>query len=99
MAAIVDARVQSALTREFGVRWVARADGMGHEIEGIAQETLDAFSTRAHTVTQAQLRLARQWEQRHGRAPNAREMVYLGLAANKISRKGKEGQIDWDLRP
>jgi conjugative relaxase-like TrwC/TraI family protein len=96
MAAIVDAHVQSALTREFGVRWVARADGMGHEIEGIAQETLDAFSTRAHTVTQAQLRLARQWAQRHGRAPNAQEMVYLGLKANKITRKGKEEQIDWD---
>ena len=97
MAAIVDACVQSALSREFGVGWVARQDGMGHEIEGIAQQTLDAFSTRAHTVTQVQLRLARQWAQRHGRAPNAREIVYLSLAANKISRKGKEPeQIDWD---
>jgi TrwC relaxase len=46
MAAIVDARVQSALTREFGVSWVARGDGRGHEIAGIAQETLDAYSTR-----------------------------------------------------
>ncbi len=96
MAAIVDARVQSAFSREFGVSWVAREDGYGHEIAGIAQETLDAFSTRTHTVTQAQLRLARQWAQRHGRAPNAQEMVYLGLKANKISRKGKEEQIDWD---
>jgi conjugative relaxase-like TrwC/TraI family protein len=95
MAAIVD--VQSALSREFGVRWVARADGLGHEIEGIAQQALDAFSTRAHTVTQTGLRLARQWAQRRGRAPNAREMVYLSLAANKISRKGKEGQIDFDV--
>jgi AAA domain/TrwC relaxase len=69
---------------------------MGHEIEGIAQETLDAFSTRAHTVTQAQLRLARQWAQKHGRAPNAREMTFLGLHANKITRGAKDGQIDWD---
>ena len=96
MGAIVEVRVQSALSREFGVKWVARKDGMGHEIEGIAPETLDAFSTRAHTVTTAQLRLARQWAQRHGRAPNAREMTYLGLAANKITRGAKDGQIDWD---
>ena len=92
MGAIVGVRVQSALSREFGVKWVAREDGMGHEIEGIAQETLDAFSTRAHTVTRAQLSLARQWAQRHGRAPNAREMTYLGLAANKITRGRRMGR-------
>ena len=96
MGAIVEVRVKAALAREFGVTWVARADGMGHEIDGIAQETLDAFSTRAHTVTKAQLRLAREWAQRHGRAPNAREMTYLSLAANKITRGAKDGQIDWD---
>ena len=96
MGAIVEVRVKAALAREFGVKWVARDDGMGHEIEGIAQETLDAFSTRAHTVSKAQLRLAREWAQRHGRAPNAREMTYLGLAANKITRGAKDGQIDWE---
>jgi hypothetical protein len=96
MAAIVDARVQSALSREFGVRWVARADGMGHEVEGIMQETLDAFSTRGHTVTRAARRLAREWEHKHGRERNAREMTYLSLKANKITRQGKEGRIDWD---
>ena len=94
--AIQEVRVKAALSREFGVTWVARADGAGHEIEGIAQQTLDAFSTRAHTVTQAQVRLAREWERKHGRAPNAREMQYLGLKANKVTRKGKEGEIDWD---
>ena len=96
MAAIVDVRVQSALSREFGVRWVARADGRGHEIEGIAQETLDAFSTRAHTVTRKAASLARKWTQAHGRQPNAREMQYLCDQANKITRGGKEEQIDWD---
>jgi conjugative relaxase-like TrwC/TraI family protein len=90
--AIQEVRVKAALAREFGVRWVAREDGAGHEIEGIAQETLDAFSTRAHVVTQAQVRLARAWERKHGRAPNAGEMQYLGLKANKVTRKGKEGR-------
>jgi hypothetical protein len=94
--AIQEVRVKAALAREFGVKWVARADGAGHEIEGITQQTLDAFSTRAHVVTQAQLRLAREWTRKHGRAPNAREMQYLGLKANKVTRKGKEGEIDWD---
>jgi TrwC relaxase len=92
MGAIVEVRVNAALSREFDVRWAPREDGMGHEIDGIAPETLDAFSTRAHMVTQAQLRLARQWAQRHGRAPNAREMTYLGLAANKITRGRRMGR-------
>ncbi len=83
MGAIVEVRVQSALACEFGVKWVAREDGMGHEIEGIAQETLDAFSTRAHTVTRAQLRLARQWAQKHGRPPNAREMTSSRLSPGR----------------
>jgi TrwC relaxase/AAA domain len=97
MDAIVDARVQSALAREFGVGWVAREDGKGHEIAGIAQRTLDKFSARAHSVTQAQLRLARQWAQRHGREPNAREMLFLGDVANLVSRHGKDDEpIDWD---
>jgi hypothetical protein len=97
MAAIVDVRVQSALTREFGVSWVAREDGRGHEIAGIAQGTLDAFSTRAHTVTRKAAALARQWAQAHGRVPNAREMLFLCDQANKITRGAKkEEQIDWD---
>jgi hypothetical protein len=97
MDAIVDAHVQSALTREFGVSWVAREDGRGHEIEGIAQETLDKFSTRAHTVTRKAAQLARQWEREHGRAPNAREMLFISDQANQITRgTKKEEQIDWD---
>src|SRR6266516_1246762 len=39
MDAIVDARVQSALARQYGVGWVAREDGKGHEIAGSAQGT------------------------------------------------------------
>jgi len=97
MAAIVDAHVQSALTREFGVRWVARADGRGHEIAGIAQETLDAYSTRTHAVTRTAVALARQWERKYGRVPNAREMLFITDEANLASRHGKDDEpIDWD---
>jgi hypothetical protein len=97
MAAIVDARVQSALTREFGVCWVARTDGRGSEIAGIAQQTLDAYSTRTHAVTRTAAALAHQWERKYGRTPNAREMLFISDEANLASRHGKDVEpIDWD---
>jgi hypothetical protein len=97
MAAIVESRVYSALAREFGVTVRKREDGRGHEIAGIAQQTLDAYSTRAHTVTQTAARLARQWAHKYGRAPNAREMLFITDEANLASRQGKDDEpIDWD---
>ncbi|HKB46457.1 MAG TPA: relaxase domain-containing protein, partial [Ktedonobacterales bacterium] len=97
MAAIVDAHVQSALSREFGVSWVARADGRGHEIDGITQETLDAYSARTQRVTQQAAQMARTWAQKHGRAANAREMLFISDEANRVTRKAKEDtEIDWD---
>jgi hypothetical protein len=45
MAAVIAAYVEPALTREFGVQWVRRLDGMGNEIAGVTQEWKDAFST------------------------------------------------------
>src|SRR5260221_1456368 len=96
MAAIVDAHVQSALSREFGVSWAPRADGRGHEIDGITQETLDAYSARTQRVTQQAARMARTWAQKHGRAPNAREMLFISDEANRVSRKAKDDtEIDW----
>jgi len=97
MAGIVESRVYSALAREFGVAVRKRADGRGHEIAGIAQETLDAYSTRARTVTRKAAALARQWAQKYGREPNAREMLFITDEANLASRQGKDDEpIDWD---
>jgi hypothetical protein len=97
MAAIVESRVYSALAREFGVKVRQREDGRGHEIAGLAQQTLDAYSTRAHTVTRTAAALARQWERKYGRAPNAREMLFITDEANLASRQGKDDEpIDWD---
>ena len=48
------AYVEAALSREFGVRWVPRADGMGNEIAGITQAEIDAFSSRRDSVTAKQ---------------------------------------------
>jgi len=97
MAAIVESRVYSALAREFGVRVRKREDGRGHEIDGITQQTLDAYSTRARAVTRKAAALAREWERKYGRAPNAREMLFITDEANLASRQGKDNEpIDWD---
>jgi hypothetical protein len=97
MAAIVESRVYSALAREFGVKLRKREDGRGHEIDGITQQTLDAYSTRARAVTRKAAALAREWERKYGRAPNAREMLFITDEANLASRQGKDDEpIDWD---
>ena len=97
MAGIAESRVRSALTREFGVRWERREDGRGFEIEGITQDELDAFSTRTQAVSKTARRLAAKWEEKYGRAPNAREMLFLTDEANLVSRRGKGDElIDWD---
>jgi hypothetical protein len=97
MAAIVESRVYSALAREFGVKLRKRDDGRGYEIHGITQQTLDAYSTRTQTVTQKAAALARQWECKYGRTPNAREMLFITDEANLAGRQGKDDEpIDWD---
>jgi TrwC relaxase/AAA domain len=97
MEAIVDARVQSALSREFGVAWVPRPDGRCNEIAGITQEVMDAYSTRTQAVTAEGARLADKWQEKYGREPNTREMRFILDEANLSSRKSKGGgEIDWD---
>ena len=40
--AVVATHAECGLTREFGVEWVARRDGIGNELAGITQEQMDA---------------------------------------------------------
>ncbi|MGH2873510.1 MAG: MobF family relaxase, partial [Solirubrobacteraceae bacterium] len=97
LQAVAATAVECELTREFGVRWVPRADGRGNEIHGITQAQMDAYSTRTVQVKEKERELARAWERRHGRAPNSRELLYIAQAATLRSRKGKHaGEIDWD---
>jgi hypothetical protein len=96
--AVAATAVECELTREFGVAWVARADGRGNEIGGITQAQMDAYSTRTVAVKEKERELARAWERRHGRAPTSRELLYIAQAATLQSRKRKEaGVIDWDV--
>src|SRR5690349_14425889 len=50
MQAIVTAHAEAAMTRAFGVAWVARADGAGNEIRGVTQAQMDKFSSRAQDI-------------------------------------------------
>jgi TrwC relaxase len=91
------AYVEAALSREFGIAWTPRTDGAGNEIAGVAQEEMDAFSSRRDSVTAMQADLARQFRVRYGRAPNQREMLSIHRTAWAATRESKpEGPIDFD---
>ena len=97
LQAVAATAVECELTREFGVRWVPRADGRGNEIRGVTQAQMDAYSTRTVEVKEKERELARAWERRHGRAPNSRELLYIAQDATLRSRTSKQaGEIDWD---
>ena len=68
---------ETALTREFGVAWVPRADGHGREIAGISQELMDAFSSRRQTITPEARKVAAEREAQTGRRPDARQMYRI----------------------
>ena len=46
VAAIVSQHLEEALTRRFGLEWIARDDGHGFEIKGISGEMMRLFSSR-----------------------------------------------------
>jgi hypothetical protein len=97
MAAVAAAHVEAGLAREFGVRWVARPDGKGHEIAGITQAEMDAYSSRTEAIKAATPELVDAWTQKYGRAPNQRELQHIQQYATMATRAGKEdGEIDWD---
>jgi len=86
--------MEEALTRRFGVEWVARDDGHGFEIKGISGQMMRLFSSRRVSIT-AELRArAARFEPRYGREPSQRELAQLAQAANFKTRAAKEGALD-----
>jgi len=51
VAAIVSQHLEEALTRRFGLEWVARDDGHGFEIKGISGDMMRLFSSRRESIT------------------------------------------------
>ncbi len=95
VAAIVSQHLEEALTRRFGIVWVARDDGHGFEIKGISGEMMRVFSSRRESIT-ADLRVrAARFERRYGRAPPPRELAQLAQASNFTTRAAKEQALDF----
>jgi hypothetical protein len=87
--------LEEALTRRFGLQWVARDDGHGYEIKGISGEMMRLFSTRRESINADVRARAAQFEQRYGRAPSQRELAQLAQASNFTTRKAKDGALDF----
>lgn len=94
VAAITAQHLEEALTRRFGLEWVARDDGHGFEVKGISGEMMRLFSSRRESITADLRDRARKFQQRYGRAPSQRELAQLAQAANFATRKAKEGTLD-----
>jgi hypothetical protein len=96
VAAIVSQHLEEALTRRFGVQWVARDDGHGFEIQGISGEMMRLFSSRRESITADLRARAARFEQRYGRAPSQRELAQLGQGSNFATRAAKhDGALDF----
>jgi conjugative relaxase-like TrwC/TraI family protein len=95
VAAIVSQHLEEALTRRFGLQWIARDDGHGFEIKGISGETMRLFSSRRVAITVDLRARAARFEQRYGRAPSQRELAQLAQASNFKTRATKEGALDF----
>jgi len=95
VAAIVSQHLEEALTRRFGVDWVARDDGHGFEIKGIGGEIMRVFSSRRVAITADLRARAARFEQRYGRKPSQRELAQLAQASNFKTRAAKEGALDF----
>ena len=88
VAAIVAQHLEEALTRRFGVQWVARDDGHGFEIKGIPAQMMRLFSLRRESITADLRARAAQFEQRYGRAVATR----TGAARAGIELHHAQGQ-------
>ncbi len=97
VGAIVAQHLEEALTRRFGVQWVARDDGHGFEIKGISGEMMRLFSSRRESITADLRARAARFEQRYGRKPSQRELAQLAQASNFKTRAAKDGALDFTL--
>ncbi len=91
-AAIATLVMESAISRELGTRWVARADGHGREVRGVSRELMEEFSARRQSISELAARLAAQFEAQFGYAPDTRALGNLRQWANHATRLGKPGE-------
>jgi hypothetical protein len=95
VGAIVAQHLEEALTKRFGVEWVARDDGHGFEINGISGQMMRLFSSRRESINADLRERAARFAQRYGRAPSQRELAQLAQASNFATRAAKGGALDF----
>jgi conjugative relaxase-like TrwC/TraI family protein len=89
-AQVIVAELESRMTQRWGLEWVRRPDGHGHEIKGISQELMEEFSSRRATISARVANAARRYEEEHGRPPSQAVLNRMAQRANLATRKGKE---------
>jgi AAA domain/TrwC relaxase len=96
VSAITAAHLEAAMARRFGVKWVARKDGLGREVEGIAEPVMDLFSQRRNTIEKNVRAWAKEYAQAHnGRAPTQRVLTAVARREHNLTRNSKpEGKLD-----
>ena len=94
---IVATHAEAGLSREFGVAWTPRKDGIGNEITGVTKAQMDAYSSRAASIAGELPNAVAAWTAKYGREPNQRELLFIQNEVTLTTRQGKEaGAIDWD---
>ena len=94
VGAIVSQHLEEALTRRFGLAWVARDDGHGFEIKGIPGEMMRLFSSRRESITANLRARAARFEQQYGRTPSQHELARLAQASNFATRAPKAQTLE-----
>jgi len=87
--AIAERALAEYLADRLGVQIIPRADGNGWEIEGISQELREQFSSRRHAIEPRVRALIEEYENKHGRAPNARAVWSMAQFVTLDSRQAK----------
>jgi conjugative relaxase-like TrwC/TraI family protein len=92
--AMADRTTVEHLARGLRVSAVMRPDGKSRELIGVPERVNDLFSSRTRTMGPKVAELARVFEQRYGRQPNALERDRLQQQAALITRprKSHEGE-------
>jgi hypothetical protein len=87
--AIADRTTVEHLAAGLRVAAVMRPDGKARELAGILQQVTDLFSGRRRAMAPKVAELARVFEQRYGREPNALERDRLQRQATLVTRPRK----------
>lgn len=89
-AAAIGERVMEAyLYDTVPLRLIARTDDAGREIEGVAREVMDTFSSRSHAINKVKQREVDEWCERHGRDMTPLQRSRMAQRATLETRAAK----------